>query len=350
MRWLDAIRGIAATVVIVQHSLELVWPAFERFSGTVFSLGIFGVTVFLIVSGYVIPASLERHHSLRDFWIARFFRLYPMYWVSLAAAVFLSVAGVSGVHYSSKQILLNVTMLQDFLRTPDVLGIYWTLAIEMSLYALYSVLSAMRKLDRTLLTAWAGLCILALGGVLLPLTLHRRFAPGVELLYVSAFFGAVLYKLDKAKISADTVKLLFVVGAAVTVLLSMVSFSFVPQEPGKAVTPLSVVLTTFAAYASFFAVRAFKNSDAVPDWIAWIGRISYSTYLLHPLALLVFDGRVPAWAFPVLVLAAAIGVSGLTFRFIETPMNDLGKRLQQKKGKTTASADGQEAVRPERAA
>ena len=47
-------------------------------------LGKYGVLLFFLVSGYVIPMSLERHGSLRRFWIGRLFRIYPAYLAAIA--------------------------------------------------------------------------------------------------------------------------------------------------------------------------------------------------------------------------------------------------------------------------
>ena len=43
-----------------------------------------------MVSGYIVPASLERKGSVRGFWVSRVFRLYPLYIVALVAAVLLA--------------------------------------------------------------------------------------------------------------------------------------------------------------------------------------------------------------------------------------------------------------------
>ena len=48
-------------------------------SSGIIDLGKYGVLLFFLVSGYVIPMSLERHGSLRRFWIGRLFRIYPAY-------------------------------------------------------------------------------------------------------------------------------------------------------------------------------------------------------------------------------------------------------------------------------
>ena len=49
--------------------------------------GNYGVFVFFLISGYIVPASLERKGSVRTFWVSRLFRLYPLYLLAVAFAV-----------------------------------------------------------------------------------------------------------------------------------------------------------------------------------------------------------------------------------------------------------------------
>jgi peptidoglycan/LPS O-acetylase OafA/YrhL len=89
LAWLDALRGFAALCVVFDHgSTLLILPA-RSFLYQWLNLGQYGVFVFFLVSGYIVPASLERKGSVRGFWISRAFRLYPMF---LVALVFSAVA------------------------------------------------------------------------------------------------------------------------------------------------------------------------------------------------------------------------------------------------------------------
>ncbi|HJZ09004.1 MAG TPA: acyltransferase family protein, partial [Trebonia sp.] len=65
LAWLDALRGFAALCVVFDHgSTLLVLPA-RDFLYQWFNFGEYGVFVFFLVSGYIVPASLERKGSLR---------------------------------------------------------------------------------------------------------------------------------------------------------------------------------------------------------------------------------------------------------------------------------------------
>ncbi|HUR08707.1 MAG TPA: acyltransferase family protein, partial [Nonomuraea sp.] len=66
LAWLDALRGIGALAVVGEHLLTWAMPWLRPIS---FNLGMYGVLVFFLVSGYVIPISLERHGDVRAFWI-----------------------------------------------------------------------------------------------------------------------------------------------------------------------------------------------------------------------------------------------------------------------------------------
>src|SRR5262245_66328571 len=81
--FLDALRGIAAMAVFISHAAERVSPILRDIVHTRFDLGHFGVTLFFLCSGFIIPFSLERQNSLPRFWIIRAFRLYPLYWFTI---------------------------------------------------------------------------------------------------------------------------------------------------------------------------------------------------------------------------------------------------------------------------
>ena len=127
LSFLDCIRGVAALAVLVEHIGALLWPRFHVFVHNSFNFGKFGVAAFFLTSGFVIPFSLERGNSLPKFWISRFFRLYPLYWLSLTMVVCLFLLGVPhgfGPDFSShlaRNVLVNVTMFQQFVGINAVL-------------------------------------------------------------------------------------------------------------------------------------------------------------------------------------------------------------------------------------
>jgi peptidoglycan/LPS O-acetylase OafA/YrhL len=78
LAWLDALRGLAALAVALHHAAWSFIPGFWGEIDRRVDLGTWGVLVFFMVSGYIIPTSLERSGDLRAFWIGRSLRLHPM--------------------------------------------------------------------------------------------------------------------------------------------------------------------------------------------------------------------------------------------------------------------------------
>jgi peptidoglycan/LPS O-acetylase OafA/YrhL len=89
LAWLDALRGIAALCVVSDHLGHHLLQPVRHLVCLWFNPGWDGVCVFFLVSGYIVPASLERKGSVRTFWVSRLFRLYPLYLFALLTAFLL---------------------------------------------------------------------------------------------------------------------------------------------------------------------------------------------------------------------------------------------------------------------
>lgn len=111
------------------------------------------------MSGFIITYSLERSGSVVKFWINRFYRLYPLYWVSLLAVLVVWSCGKLAMpsQFTLRPMhvfFINLSMLQGFVGVPDLLAVYWTLSLELSFYALCSILFAIGLLSKSLLLTW----------------------------------------------------------------------------------------------------------------------------------------------------------------------------------------------------
>ncbi len=101
-----------------------------------------------MVSGFLIPATLEASRSLRTFAIHRLFRLYPAYWFTIAVLVSLQLFFYRKTDFPIGDVLLNLTMLQGFIGHPDISGVFWTLQIELSFYFLCVLLFSCGLMQR----------------------------------------------------------------------------------------------------------------------------------------------------------------------------------------------------------
>ncbi|MET8540506.1 acyltransferase [Kitasatospora sp. NPDC004799] len=335
--WLDALRGIAALAVAMHHFglLDKI-PHAGRVPQHL-DLGFFGVMLFFLVSGYIIPASLERRGDVRAFWTGRLFRIYPAIVVAvLASLLVLPRSGqiVQGFSFEHPVLSLaaNGLLLQDLLGVPSTLGVMWSLTYEMVFYYFVSALfvrgwhrhsapitigfasaalvlgtwlpiggisvnlPATRNLvaaagivvlmalaciatARPELTRWGALLLGGLGLVLI--TVNNR-TTGFEtmLIFATMFAGTVLYRLEHGQLDRLPALLccafVIVTGVAVGYLYNRDTALWHTWTPSWE----SFSSAYLAAWALFAAAMLLRRRR-FPRWLSGLGTISFSVYLLH---------------------------------------------------------------------
>jgi peptidoglycan/LPS O-acetylase OafA/YrhL len=263
---LDALRGIAALMVVLFHYTHL----YDDRYGHSFNvpgwvvLGQTGVHLFFIISGFVIFWTIRRVKRPADFLFSRFSRLYPAFWASLLITfAFTSFVGPSDRVVSWEAFAVNTTMFQEFLGYPHVDGVYWTLSIELAFYAL-----AFTTLVTGLLRFSDYICLVWLA-----------------ISYGQAVSGADLGILEQALLLKYN--LLFVTG---------ISLYRIWSKEAKWIPVICVILSVGLAYLRF----PIELAIAISIWIGafsliivgrlkwlnqesliWLGSISYSLYLIH---------------------------------------------------------------------
>jgi peptidoglycan/LPS O-acetylase OafA/YrhL len=170
--------------VVFDHGSTLLLLPLRSFLYQWFNLGQYGVFVFFLVSGYIVPASLERKGSVRGFWISRAFRLYPMFLVALALSAVAYVTGHGSVANAGRHPLTAILgwlfMLQNLLAGLNVPVVTWTLSYEMVFYLLLAALFSwgVHRRSGWYATAFA-VGAVTLGGVL-PMAALGRWSNGAE--------------------------------------------------------------------------------------------------------------------------------------------------------------------------
>jgi peptidoglycan/LPS O-acetylase OafA/YrhL len=404
LEFLDVLRGVAALMVVFQHGAEIVSRSYLRWSVAVFRPGEFGVVLFFIVSGFIIPASMERYQSLRKFWIGRVFRLFPLYWVVVVTAVaihaLLNRYPLTPAYLAAprRNGLLNLTMLQDFLHVDAVIGASWSLSYELVFYLLVSILfvaganrasvpaSVVATSSIVLIGLFlpAGVTSSVLGGVdgwraltldkgaqflvmatiliavlvarrardrargwvgvglvviTLPLLLNQPLDLWFSLsLFALMFAGTVFFRMASGAVNRRTGYL--VVGFAVATVLGTIHTWTVPHVglAGATITAWPEI-ATFGGAAAVFAVFHRLRARRFPSVLTWLGAISYSVYLVHGVVLNLVPQvprpvlGVPAGVLTVTVwIGLTVGVSALTYRFVEVPFQEFGKKLIRRLG------------------
>src|SRR5262249_22290019 len=84
------------------------------------------------------------------------------------------------------------------------------------------------------------------------------------------------------------------------------------------------------AYACFLLLLSLRNRP-FPGTACWLGRVSYSVYLLHPFVLTVLgESRWPAGVAMPGEVAGTLLLAGLAFRFVEAPGIAAGRALERR--------------------
>lgn len=335
IEFLEAVRGVAASLVVLQHLLTTVYPAFGRWTNHHLDLGRVGVVAFFLVSGYVIPLSLAGQ-TPSTFAVRRFFRLFPVYWVALALYAALHPGGATG-QVGAAGLVLNVLMLHGMLGILSVLPPAWTLSIELIFYTQAAAAKARRLLDASVYAGlgWLGLYLMLCAGQ--RVTGHDLPRTLPLLLFVASL-GHALHQRDRG--GSVAWRPLFAAGAVL-----VPAGAYLGGNPAGDWPPFTYsvsFLVGVGLFAAWYAARRYP----VGRPLLFLGAISYAVYLVHPTVMDVLyelprlAGGVP---FLVATVVAVPLVAWTVHRLLERPSIRLGRLLTRR----TPSPEASPAARPD---
>jgi len=157
---LDGLRFLAIAGVLIFHIVNYLYlnhpnHFFQTFIKNnildISKYGRFGVELFFIISGIIIPRSIEKHNKkeriklLKIFYIRRIFRIFPPYFIIISCSLifnlflFNSINIENGInsYISSIFFIHNMVYPGQF---PFLCGAAWSLEIEMQYYLLAPIL------------------------------------------------------------------------------------------------------------------------------------------------------------------------------------------------------------------
>lgn len=328
---LDYARLLAALAVVAFHYL------FQGMqSGHVTSIstmpwavawskyGYLGVDLFLIISGYVIFFS-ARGRSAGEFAAARAVRLYPAFWVAmLFTASVVALWGAPQFTVTGRQVLLNLTMVPSLLGVPAVDGVYWTLALEASFYAVVTLvlLVGLQRYMDAILLAWPLVMLVAwlagkgnapfLGGY------YTYFAAG-------SLFALMRIRATLMALACTAIMLFLCIDGAVARAARLADVHGVPYD-------LEVVgLLVASMFAFFFLLNTRHGQTLRLPGSRLAGALTYPLYLLHATFGWILLNRFATeqnklLAYPI-VLVIVLGVSYAVHALVEKRMAGLWRRL-----------------------
>lgn len=367
IEYLDSLRGVAAMIVVIFHCMIsfVIFHAAnyksEYQNGTIKFItesplkilwsGTEPVLLFFILSGFVLSISFlnGRSFNYKIFIARRFSRIYIPYIVIMIISVILastflkfnSIEGMSGTFDNrwDHPVTLKAIFAYIFMINYDaanVNGVVWTLFHEMRVSIIFPFIML-------IVMKWNALKSFVINGVLIVgcwitfLLIAKNTTGSISLIagdfHSTAFytmffvFGATLskYRVETAdKISKLTPFMKFLLFSLSIILIGARWVEGVvpilSSNVHQLVAGLGIVLLFAVVLSSALAQKILMNK-----FLLWLGKVSFSLYLIHVLVLMllaIIFGKYAIWLTPILSLP----VAGLTYKYVEEPAIKIGKR------------------------
>jgi peptidoglycan/LPS O-acetylase OafA/YrhL len=322
---LDGVRAVAIGLVLLGHSITS--PDRQVLSAMT---GTFGVSVFFVLSGYLITRTMladERIHGrlrLGNFYRRRALRIFPAFYAFLIGLAGLSCVGAI-TRPDPETWLASAAYFRNFAGSGWTTGHLWSLALEEQFYLFWPVLFILARRYRLQ-------CIVA---AVVAFTIWRAIwvhgHHGVPI--VIANVGGLYWRAD---LRLDT----FLIGGA----FAIADWSWVRNAPVELALVFVPLWCPFAAFIGFLApVDTPVTALVLATLIAWlvanphslasrflsqraivlIGTLSYSIYLWQELFL---GPYLRWWSFPALAT-----VSAASYWLVESPFLRLRNRTRDRR-------------------
>ncbi len=326
---LDLLRGVAATAVLLQHLLEKADPI--RFAPVLaLAPGIFGVALFFLISGFVIPMSLTRGTSAREFIARRLFRIFPTYCAVLAAVVLLGLWGFAPWQAALRDgglagLLVNILLVQEYTDHPPLLGVSWTLSLEFVWYAIFltsAVTLGHERIATLSLAASIGLLVLSALSILV----EMRLPLGRLAMLNAAIFGYALFLAGRGAISPRMIRLALVFFILSVIATQAAAFGYFTHPRISLFNSLCGWLSAIAVFMVFQG-KGELGASGLGLAASAIGWISYPLYLAHGPLISVWGAALGPTGMLVGVPILSVALAVLLRCTVELPGIALGRRF-----------------------
>lgn len=358
--FIQQLRGLAAIFVVYYHLFERYWVDHkliaqislipfdpQNFSALYINLvnvmpsfhinlGLTGVGIFFLISGFIIPTALDRQSKL-VFLIRRILRIYPVYIIgfSITLISLLISAYINHIKfpYSTGDIISNYLLINDWLLRPSVDQVNWVLLIELKFYILIVLLNKFLNINskKTIISVGIILTYLAI----LPTDI------------LVAFFNAPLYRIISTLVQSSSHLIFILIGICfynlyekkwtlreviVGVLLLYIFYSIAIINGQHYQFLLELLINYFLALIIFTLFYIFKDCIKPNKLINLFSQISYPLYVIHGIngyILIYFFTHLGLSSIISLILAVSIIIitASLIHNTIEQKVYLLGKNL-----------------------
>ena len=342
-RQLDGLRGLAALVVVFHH-WSLVVPGFRQqlddlYLPRLLVAGPQSVTLFFVLSGFVLFQAYQRYAGLGYArwccWRGIRLMVPTIACVSLSAlfAWLLAPQPVPGLSkwFNSDSWAVPVTALEwlrnivplDGRANHQLDNAAWSLVLEVRYSLLFPLLAAAvtRSWLVTLVTA-------AIVSLFTPPNPTSAFDMLWTSRYVVLFVAGAALSLNRARLQASFAR---VASRPLSVLLLLVSLAAIISDPRLVFAPAPIVCAGAILLVAVCAFDPWLAGALQRRPLGWLGRVSFSLYLIHLPVLLAFvhllHGMLPVAVIALVALPATLGAAGLIERWVERPALKLSRRV-----------------------
>jgi peptidoglycan/LPS O-acetylase OafA/YrhL len=336
---LDGLRGISIWTVLLAHASSHfagTWLHIRRVHEVLATLAYFGVTVFFVISGFLITSLLVKEHTrsssidLGQFYRRRAVRILP------ASLVYIGVVLALGSATKAQSVYaLTFTTSFFFRQAYTPLQQLWSLSVEEQFYLLWPLvlLAGVRSAKRC---GWAVMIFCPV----LRLFLGIRGYPEIEHLApanADSLAAGCLLAVYYEKVRAFALR--YLVSGSNFVLLCLASIVTLELAIRWNMVFWGIVPCMIALIISAAIERRDKVLNKGP--LVWSGLLSYSLYLWQQ-PFLVLDGPLN---FLSVRLAATFAAAYISYRFVEQPALGALRREEKRHFALAATITGE--VQPE---
>ncbi|MQA21222.1 acyltransferase family protein [Rugamonas rivuli] len=352
LHWVQLLRGVAALLVVLTHGRYALlgtpsWPLADQ----LMTPGAMGVDLFFIISGFIMYYSTTGNPGgageAARFLIKRFARVWPAYAVVTLAAVYVLNGGTAYFHVAANRLAFWHTLAMlpaDPHQAPYfglTLAVGWTLEFEMYFYLIFAASMLFKRLRWFVLASWVLLTVILLplghAGFDMSVVRDHGFTAGYMSIatnpFVLEFLAGVLigwaHRQPWLRIPGRQLAW-HVLGLSVAfAVFAVYSRAVDGHGPTHYGWPLALMVLAMALASKTVEIRA-------PALFIWLGSISYSLYLTHPIAqglelkalqMAGLNSLWSSWWSVLLSTACALSVAALSHHYLEQGLSNKVRKL-----------------------
>ncbi|WP_313063400.1 acyltransferase family protein [Atlantibacter hermannii] len=347
----NSLRGLAAFAVLISHYFGVFWYARDtagQMANTIVpsvdqvpvpfyaewvvtfpvAMAPFGVALFFLISGFVIPFSIIKSSTMA-FLVGRFFRIYPLYIAGFSITLLsIIISGkVSGFAfpYNIDSVLYHyLPGVHLMAGTPGIDGIIWTLEIEIAFYILCAITAPLIR-SGSLFFFFIPLLLILFVYFFhdYPWTSNLKILAHVSEYIIFMIIGVAFNYVFRGLLSLKKVIIIVIIIACLFFCGMLIN-----NDPNSVAISYAAALIIFTLSA---VTSKYWKSSAI---LGFLADISYPLYVVHGvmgyaiLAHLTSAGVSP-FASIMAATITSVTVAWILHVTIETPSHNVGKKLMK---------------------